>query len=71
MFTRHIGSSDVDYSSGKVDICQVQSIELEMNSAGIKDDSEKNEIEPLRGVLIGLVISLPLWAFGFLIFKLF
>ncbi|PVX30508.1 hypothetical protein [Sphingomonas pokkalii] len=61
----------MDYSAEKIDLRNAQMAEIGPMIDGQGTTSRQGDAEPLKGVLVGLVLSVPIWAVAFLAFKLF
>lgn len=61
----------MDYSAEKFNVSEEKAEEIAFTFEGTSESKNMEVSLPLRGVLNGLILSLPLWAAGFVIFKLF
>jgi len=61
----------MDWSAEKIDISALPVEESSLIFDGINEYTAEEVSGPLRGVLIGLLFSVPIWIFVFVIFKFF
>lgn len=61
----------MDYSAEKIDLRHARMADANPMLEAVATGAPQEGSEPLKGVLVGLVLSLPIWALGFLAFKLF
>jgi hypothetical protein len=61
----------MDLSAEKIDVSMISVDESGLVFDEIGEYATEEVSEPLRGVLIGLIFSVPIWISCFIIFKIF
>lgn len=61
----------MDLFAEKIEIASFRGEEVAFPFDEIRESSSEEISAPLRGVLIGLLLSLPIWAVGFILFEIF
>ena len=61
----------MDWSAEKIDVAKFRLDEVDFGLEDIHDSDGEEMSGPLRGVLMGLLMSVPIWAVVFILFKIF
>ncbi|WP_084584662.1 hypothetical protein [Sphingomonas azotifigens] len=61
----------MDLFAEKIEIAHFRGEEVAFPFDEIRESRTGEISTPLRGVLIGLLLSVPIWAIGFLLFEIF
>lgn len=61
----------MDYFAEKINVVHAKAEEISFTFEDANELNKEEISKPLRGILNGLILSLPIWGVGYLIFKLF
>ncbi len=61
----------MDWSAEKIDVAKFRLDEVDFALEDLQPSNGEDISGPLRGVLIGLLMSVPIWAAIFILFKFF